>query len=43
LHSLGWSPQKPQRRAVERDEEAKRKIIAEKLPPALAERLSLGI
>jgi transposase len=22
LHALGWSPQKPQRRAVERDEEA---------------------
>jgi transposase len=22
LHSLGWSPQKPQRRAIERDEEA---------------------
>lgn len=22
LHSLGWSPQKPERRAIERDEEA---------------------
>ncbi len=22
LHALGWSPQKPQRRALERDEEA---------------------
>ncbi len=27
LHSLGWSPQKPQRRAVERDEEAIRSWI----------------
>ena len=27
LHSLGWSPQKPQRRAIERDEEAIRTWI----------------
>ncbi len=25
LHSLGWSPQKPQRRAIERDEKAVRR------------------
>lgn len=27
LHALGWSPQKPQRRAIERDEEAIRSWI----------------
>lgn len=27
LHALGWSPQKPQRRAVERDEEAIRSWV----------------
>ena len=27
LHSLGWSPQKPERRAVERDEEVIRKWV----------------
>jgi transposase len=27
LHSLGWSPQKPERRAVERDEEAIRQWV----------------
>lgn len=40
LHSLGWSPQKPQRRAVERDEEAIRSWVktdwprVKKTPPA---------
>jgi len=40
LHALGWSPQKPQRRAVERDEEAIRSWIktvwpkVKKTPPA---------
>jgi transposase len=27
LHSLGWSPQKPQRRAIERDEEEIRRWV----------------
>jgi transposase len=32
LHALGWSPQKPQRRAVERDEEAIRSWIKAEWP-----------
>jgi transposase len=32
LHALGWSPQKPQRRAVERDEEEIRRWIKEEWP-----------
>ena len=32
LHSLGWSPQKPERRAVERDEEQIRRWIKEDWP-----------
>ncbi len=32
LHSLGWSPQKPTRRAVERDEEAIRRWIKQTWP-----------
>lgn len=32
LHSLGWSPQKPQRRAIERDEEAIRSWIKTEWP-----------
>jgi hypothetical protein len=32
LHSLGWSPQKPQRRAVERDEEQVQTWIKQEWP-----------
>jgi transposase len=32
LHELGWSPQKPARRAVERDEAAIRRWVQEKWP-----------
>jgi len=32
LHDLGWSPQKPARRAVERDEEAIRRWVREDWP-----------
>ena len=32
LHALGWSPQKPQRRAVERDEDEIRRWIKEEWP-----------
>jgi len=32
LHSLGWSPQKPQRRAVERDEEEIQRWMKEQWP-----------
>lgn len=32
LHALGWSPQKPQRRAVERDEEEIRRWVKEEWP-----------
>ena len=46
LHDLGWSPQKPTRRAVERDEEAIRRWIhadwprVKKTPAAAARRSS---
>lgn len=32
LHSLGWSPQKPERRACERDEEAIQRWVKETWP-----------
>jgi transposase len=32
LHSLGWSPQKPQRRAEERDEAAIRRWVQKEWP-----------
>ena len=32
LHDLGWSPQKPARRAIERDEEAIRRWVHEQWP-----------
>jgi transposase len=32
LHALGWSPQKPQRRAVERDESEIRRWVKEEWP-----------
>src|SRR3972149_1233104 len=32
LHALGWSPQKPQRRAVERDEDEIRRWVKEEWP-----------
>lgn len=32
LHSLGWSPQKPQRRAIERDEQTIKQWIRERWP-----------
>ncbi len=32
LHSLGWSPQKPERRALERDAEAIRRWVKEQWP-----------
>lgn len=32
LHSLGWSPQKPERRAVERDEAAIREWVKKRWP-----------
>jgi transposase len=46
LHELGWSPQKPVRRAVERDERAIRRWVREdwprvkKTPTAAARRSS---
>jgi len=46
LHELGWSPQKPARRAIERDEAAIRRWVHErwprvkKTPPAAARRSS---
>lgn len=46
LHDLGWSPQKPTRRALERDEQAIRRWVHEdwprvkKTPPAGARRSS---
>lgn len=32
LHALGWSPQKPQRRAIERDEQAIREWVRQRWP-----------
>ena len=32
LHGLGWGPQKPQRRAIERDEEAIRRWVNKEWP-----------
>lgn len=32
LHALGWSPQKPQRRAIERDEDAVQRWVKEQWP-----------
>ncbi len=32
LHRLGWSPQKPERRAIERDEEAIRRWVKQEWP-----------
>jgi transposase len=32
LHGLGWSPQKPERRALERDEDAIRRWVKEQWP-----------
>ena len=46
LHDLGWSPQKPARRALERDEPAIRRWVhkewprVKKTPPAAAQRSS---
>jgi transposase len=46
LHGLGWSPQKPERRAIERDETAIRNWVrhqwprVKKTPPAAAPRSS---
>jgi transposase len=46
LHDLGWSPQKPARRAIERDEQAIRRWVHEdwprvkKTPPAEGRRSS---
>jgi transposase len=33
LHALGWSPQKPQRRAIERDEKAIRRWMRDTWSP----------
>lgn len=46
LHSLGWSPRKPERWALERDEDAIRRWVKDqwrqvkKTPPAAAPRSS---
>ena len=40
LHSLGWSPQKPARRAIERDEEGIRQWIKQTWPALKKKRAS---
>ena len=42
LHALGWSPQKPQRRAVERDEDQIRRWVKEEWPRAKKRRAAEG-
>ena len=38
LHRMGWSPQKPQRRAIERDEQAIKRWVKEEWPRIKSEK-----